>query len=388
MGTDTSTVAEPEKPRPTQEGLDRYFKISERGSAVGREVRGGLATFFTMAYIVVLNPIIIGTVADTDGQFLGDQTGAAAAIPLVAAATALVAAVMTTLMGIVGRYPFAIATGLGLNAFVTFSLASRMSWEDAMGLVVIEGLAITVLVLVGVRGLIFRAIPTDLKTAIAVGIGLFIALIGFVDAGFVQPGTPVLQLGRTSSLSGWPILVFVIGVIAIAIMVAKRVTGAILIGIIGGTILSIIIEAIADIGAYNAETNPDGWRLTVPSWPDEVTASPDLGLIGQFSLGGGIAEVGVIAGLLFILTLLLADFFDTMGTITGVGAEPACSTRTAISPAPTGYCWWTRRRPPQAVQHPSRPIRPTSSRRPALARAPGPGWRASSPDCSSSARCS
>src|SRR5690348_10213250 len=137
--------------------LDRYFSISARGSTLERELRGGLTTFFTMAYIVVLNPLIIGTVKDADGHLLG--------IPRVAAVTALVAAVMTLLMGVVGRYPFALATGLGLNAFVAFSLASQMSWPDAMGLVVLEGLVITALVLAGVRGAIFRAIPTELKVA-------------------------------------------------------------------------------------------------------------------------------------------------------------------------------------------------------------------------------
>jgi AGZA family xanthine/uracil permease-like MFS transporter len=183
---ETSSRAEP------RNGLDRYFKISERGSSVRTEVRGGLTTFFTMAYIVVLNPLIIGTVPDADGRTLG--------IPQVAAVTALVAAVMTIAMGLLGRYPFAVATGLGLNAFVTFSVASQMSWADAMGLVVLEGIVIAVLVLVGLRQAVFNAIPTELKTAISVGIGLFIALIGFVDAGFVRrTGT-----GAASSGGGRP----------------------------------------------------------------------------------------------------------------------------------------------------------------------------------------
>src|SRR5687767_7421239 len=138
--TTQETAAPTTEPR---SGLDRYFSISERGSSVKQEVRGGAATFFTMAYIVVLNPLIIGTVPDADGRVLG--------IPQVAAVTALVAAVMTILMGVIGKYPFAIATGLGLNAFVTFSVASQMSWADAMGLVVLEGIVIAVLVLAGLR---------------------------------------------------------------------------------------------------------------------------------------------------------------------------------------------------------------------------------------------
>ena len=117
--------------------LDSYFKISERGSTIGTELRGGLVTFFTMAYIIVLNPLIIGFAPDEDGQFLGG--GDAPNLALIAAATALVAGVMTILMGVVANYPLALATGLGLNAFVAFSIASEMTWADAMGLVVLGG---------------------------------------------------------------------------------------------------------------------------------------------------------------------------------------------------------------------------------------------------------
>ena len=305
--------------------MDRYFKISERGSTLTQEMRGGLATFFTMAYIVVLNPLIIGTVADNDRQFLGDLTERGASIPLVAAATALVAGVMSILMGLVGRYPFALATGLGLNAFVAVGIASDMSWEDAMGLVVLEGLIITALVLTGFRTAVFHAIPTQLKTAISVGIGLFIAFIGFVDAGFVRripdaAGTTVpVQLGQTGQLAGWPVFVFIAGLLATAILVARRVKGAILIGIVGTTVLAIIVEAIANVGS--SVQNPRGWSLGVPELPDQIVDTPDLSLLGQFSLFGGFAEVGVVAAMLLVFTLLLADFFDTMGTVVGVGAQ-------------------------------------------------------------------
>ena len=159
-------------------GIDRFFKISERGSTVSREVRGGFVTFFTMAYIIVLNPLIIGFAADVDGGFLGGGSGPNLAA--VAAGTALVAGVMTILMGVVANYPLALATGLGLNAFVAFSVASQMTWADAMGLVVIEGIIILLLVLSGFREAVFHAVPPALKVAISVGIGLFIALIGFV----------------------------------------------------------------------------------------------------------------------------------------------------------------------------------------------------------------
>src|SRR3954454_13426982 len=142
--------------------VDRYFSISDRGSNVTRELRGGLVTFVTMVYIVVLNPLIIGTVTDRNGQLLGG--GHVPNISAIAAVTALVAAVMTVAMGIAGRYPFALATGLGLNAFVAFQVASKMSWPDAMGLVVLEGAVITLLVLTGFRVAVFNAIPAELKS--------------------------------------------------------------------------------------------------------------------------------------------------------------------------------------------------------------------------------
>jgi AGZA family xanthine/uracil permease-like MFS transporter len=172
---------------PGRGALDRFFSISERGSTVSRELRGGLVTFFTMAYIVVLNPLIIGTQKDSTGQFLGGG-GVDAAQTKVVAATALVAGVMTLLMGVVANYPLALATGLGLNAFVAFGIAQLpgMTWADAMGLVVLEGLVILVLVATGLRTAVFHAVPASLRTAISVGIGLFITLIGLVDAGVVR----------------------------------------------------------------------------------------------------------------------------------------------------------------------------------------------------------
>lgn len=173
--------------------LERYFRISERGSSLGQEIRGGVVTFFTMAYIVVLNPLILGYATDIDGKYLGG--GSEPNLAAIAAGTALVAGVLTILMGVVANYPLALATGLGLNAFLAFAVASQMTWADAMGLVVIEGVLILVLVLTGFRTAVFRAVPAQLKVAISVGIGLFIALIGFVDAGVVS-GSPTRRRPR------------------------------------------------------------------------------------------------------------------------------------------------------------------------------------------------
>jgi len=324
----TSTA--PRRPSDPQPGstLDRFFSISARGSTVTRELRGGLVTFFTMAYIVVLNPLIIGTQADGTGAFLGGGDIGRAKL-LVAAATALVAGVMTILMGLVANYPLALATGLGLNAFVAFGIAKlpQMTWADAMGLVVIEGIIITVLVLTGFRTAVLRAVPAQLKTAISVGIGLFITLIGLVDAGFVRKpvGPTPVELGIGGFLNGWPTVVFVVGLLAIIAMMLRRVRGAILYGIIGATVLAIVLQALFSIGSQTDATgkvvNPTGWGLNVPALPSAVVAVPDFGLLGQFSLLGSFGKIGVVAAILLVFTLMLADFFDTMGTMVAIGAE-------------------------------------------------------------------
>jgi AGZA family xanthine/uracil permease-like MFS transporter len=327
LGIMPSTVAR-KKTTAIHGAFDSFFQISQRGSTVPQEIRGGFATFFTMAYIVVLNPLIIGTQADATGNFLGG--GKAPNLAMVAAATALVAGVMTLLMGVVANFPLALATGLGLNAFVTFGIAKLpgMTWPDAMGLVVLEGLIITVLVLTGFRKAVFHAIPAPLKTAISVGIGLFITIIGLVDSGVVSrpaAGPVPVQLGVGGFLAGWPMLVFVLGLLAIIVMLVKKVKGAILIGIIGATVLSIIVELVGKVGgrfdATGKLVNPTGWGLNVPKLPSQLADVPDFGLLGHFSLLGSFGKIGAVSVILLVFTLLLADFFDTMGTMVAIGAE-------------------------------------------------------------------
>ncbi|GEB11816.1 NCS2 family permease [Pimelobacter simplex] len=303
--------------------IARYFKIGERGSTVGREIRGGVVTFFTMAYIVVLNPLILGYATDVDGKYLGG--GSAPNLPAIAAGTALVAGVITILMGVVANYPLALATGLGLNAFLALAVAGQMTWADAMGLVVIEGVLILVLVLTGFRTAVFRAVPAQLKVAISVGIGLFIALIGFVDAGVVgrmpdaaQTTVPV-QLGVSGHLDGWPVLVFVVGLLLMLALWVRQVRGAILISIIVMTVASVVLESIADLGRRSEQAG--GWSLTVPAWPHDLFQAPDFGTLGQFNLLGSWDKVGVVTVLLLVFSLMLADFFDTMGTMTAIGSE-------------------------------------------------------------------
>jgi adenine/guanine/hypoxanthine permease len=309
--------------------LDRWFKITERGSTVERELRGGVVTFFTMVYIVVLNPLILGFAPDKNGHYLGGGTGDGSNLPAIAAGTALVAGLMTILMGAVANYPLALATGLGLNAFVAVAIAPQMSWSQAMGLIVIEGVVILALVLTGFRRAVFHAVPSQLKVAISVGIGLFIAFIGFVDAGVIrripdaaQTTVPV-GLGTGGSLSGWPVLIFVVGLGLVITLWVRHVRGAILISILVTTVLAMIVEAIGDIGAMfpgGGAYNPKGWALNVPSWPDKIFDTPHFSTVGHVSFGA-FAEIGVVSAVLLVFTLMLADFFDTMGTMTAIGAE-------------------------------------------------------------------
>ncbi|VXB67161.1 NCS2 family permease [Aeromicrobium sp. 9AM] len=304
--------------------LEQYFKISQRGSSISREVRGGVVTFLTMAYIVVLNPIILAGVADEDGKFLGGGSTPGSGFATIAAVTALVAGLLTILMGVVANFPLALATGLGLNAFVAFSVASQMTWADAMGLVVLEGLIILLLVLTGFRKAVFDAVPRQLKTAIAVGIGLFITLIGLVDAGFVRTtgiGAPPIQLGIGGHLAGWPVLVFIFGLLLMIALYSRGVPGAILIGIVVTTVVAGIVQAFADLPASGGKATSKGWNLNVPDWPDKVVAKPDFSLLGDFNLFNGFERAGVVTAALLVFTLLLADFFDTMGTMTAIGAE-------------------------------------------------------------------
>lgn len=304
--------------------VDRFFKISERGSTAWTEVRGGLVTFFTMSYIIVLNPLILGSVPDGTGQFLGGGNGRGD-IEAIAAATALVAGVMSILMGVVANFPLALAAGLGLNAVVAFSVAALpgMTWADAMGIVVLEGIVILILVVTGFREAVFKAVPRELKIAISVGIGLFITFIGVYDAGFVRIpaslATPT-ELGLGGSLGAWPLFVFAFGVLLAAVLMVRKVRGAILIAIVASTVVAVVIEAVGKIGE-RTDDNPGGWSLNVPALPDSVVALPDFSLIGQFSLFGSFEKIGPIAVILLVFTLLIADFFDTMGTMVAIGGE-------------------------------------------------------------------
>ncbi|MFE7136074.1 NCS2 family permease [Streptomyces sp. NPDC057638] len=310
MSRPAPAAAPAHQPPSQPTGLDRYFKISERGSTVGREVRGGFATFFAMAYIIVLNPIILGSAKDMYGnQLEGGQ---------LVTATVLTAAFSTLLMGVIGNVPIALAAGLGVNTVVALQLAPQMSWPDAMGMVVLAGFVVMLLVATGLRERVMSAVPRSLRKGIAIGIGLFILLIGLVDAGFVSripdiaKTTVPLQLGSGGHLEGWPILVFALGTLLTLALIIRKVPGAILISIVAMTVVAMVIEAVATVPS---------WGLTTPKWPGNPVATPDFGLVGEVSLFGGFEKVGILTGCLFVFTVLLSCFFDAMGTILGVGDE-------------------------------------------------------------------
>jgi adenine/guanine/hypoxanthine permease len=276
--------------------VEDFFHLRERGTDVGTEVRAGLTTFLVMVYIVALNPAIIA------GPLQLDPVA-------VAAGTALVAGVMTLAMGLWTNYPFALAAGLGLNAVVAFSLpALGMTPAQAMGVVVIEGVLITVLVLAGLREAIMEAVPLGLKRAIGVGIGLFILFIGFWEGGMIvgvtpefAPPPPPVAFVFPNTAGQW---VFLAGLLVTMALWALRIKGALIISIILTTVVALV-------------TN-------VKAWPTEFTITPSfdtLGL-GLQDLGGIFSiQTGILGAALAIFTLGLSDFFDTMGTVTGVAAE-------------------------------------------------------------------
>ena len=289
-------------------GLDGYFKISERGSTVRTEVIAGATTFMTMAYILFLNPAILSSVPDRNGLVLDPAQ--------VLTVTALAAGIMTLLMGSYANYPFAIAAGLGLNGVVAFQLVAGnlLTWPEAMGVVVTEGIIITILVLTKFRQAVMDAVPMPIKHAIAVGIGLFIAFIGLVDAGFVTPGIPLVQMGVNGALQGWPIAIFIIGLLLITFLFAKKVRGSLLIGIFVATVLAVIVnEAFLDGVGFGPYAN---WQS-----PVDMPNGDSFSLLGNFSLFGFWGEMGIISAALAVFTLMIADFFDTMGTVVGLGKE-------------------------------------------------------------------
>ena len=288
--------------------LEQWFKLRENRTTVGTEVVAGLTTFMVMAYIIFVNPAIL--------SFAGikDLAGQGPPFAPTLAATCLVAGVMTAAMGLVANYPFAIASGMGLNAVVAFQLIAslRLPWPAAMGVIFLEGVAITILVLTGFRQAVMEAIPLSLKRAIGVGIGLFILFIGLFSSGLVKPGpsgVPV-TLGDFTSI---PLLVTMIGLFLTIWLMAQKVRGALLLGIVVTTIIAIIL---------NAATGWKAWSIPgVAVLPEKVFALPDFSTLGRGINFQVFAHLGLLSALLTIFAIMLSDFFDTMGTVIGIGGE-------------------------------------------------------------------
>jgi AGZA family xanthine/uracil permease-like MFS transporter len=290
--------------------LERYFGFAARDTTFARDTMAGATTFVVMSYIIFLNPIILTSATPKFGPTL--------AFSAVLTSTCLVAGVMSMLMGLATNYAYAIAPGLGLNAVVAFGLVSsgKASFPEAMGLVVLEGVAMVVLAVSGLRELIFKAIPLELKKAIAIGIGLFIAFIGLYNSGIVASipsnGTPV-QLG---SFTTWPIFVAIFGIVFTFAMRAIRFRGDLIVGIIGTTIVATIINA--SVAHHRV------FGTSVATWPGwhHLYAGPNFHLLGKISLHSfSSTQLGVIASLVWVFSLFLSDFFDFSGTAIGVGKQ-------------------------------------------------------------------
>ena len=273
--------------------IARYFKFAERGTDILTESRAGLTTFMVMAYIIFVNPSILGA-------GFGLKPGELVAY---AAATALIAGIMTIAMGVVGNYPLALAAGLGINAIVAFTLVAGkgLTPAGAMGVIVIEGIAITVLVVIGLREAIMAAVPLALKRSIGVGIGLFILFIGFVNGGMIitpQGGSPIVSLAFPTQTSQF---VFLLGLLITFSLFVLKIRAALVISILVTTIVA-LVAGVAKV-------------------PDSITVTPSFSTLGNFDLGNVFSKLGLITALLTIFAIMLSDFFDTMGTVTGVAEE-------------------------------------------------------------------
>lgn len=273
--------------------MEKIFKAAERGSSFGQEARAGLTTFLAMAYIIAVNPSLL----------------AAAGVPVTAAVTStcIGAGIMTILMGVFSNRPLACASGMGINAVVAFGLTeiSGGDWHAAMGVILVEGVAILVLVLCGLREAVMDAIPVSLRHAISVGLGLFIAMIGLANGGIIvaNPSTMV-GLGEVSN----PVfIVGLISIVATVILYAMDVKGALLIGILVAALAGIPLGVTAAPAGIVS-----GLDFSAFGAPFQADADGVMGIVKVFS-------TPVL--LVFAFSLMMSDFFDTMGTAMAVAKQ-------------------------------------------------------------------
>jgi adenine/guanine/hypoxanthine permease len=289
--------------------LERWFRLRERATDVGTEVRAGVTTFMVMAYIIFVNPIVLGYVGVPGLEGKG--------LPFAATltATCLTAGVLSIAMGWWTNYPFALAPGMGLNAVVAFELVAGrgLTWPQAMTIVFLEGVVIALLVLTRFREAMLEAVPIALKRAISLGIGLFIAFIGFFTAGVVvKPAAGPLPVGL-GRLEGLPVAVFVVGFALAAWLTARRVRGGLLLGIVATTVLAVVLNGT--LAGWKGFATPGAAQL-----PSALVQAPDFSTFGRLDLAV-VARLGVVGTILVTFSIMLSDFFDTMGTIIGVGGK-------------------------------------------------------------------
>ncbi|MGC8667042.1 MAG: NCS2 family permease [Chthonomonadales bacterium] len=278
--------------------LERLFHISQYRTSVRTEVLAGVTTFMTMAYIIIVNPAILAGSPSHPGP-LGPSLFA----PTVTA-TCLAAAIPTLLMGLWANYPFALASGMGLNAALVAAVGSGpgITWQVMMGVVFVEGAIVAVLVLTRLRQAVMQAIPLDLKRAIGVGIGLFIALLGMHNAHWISTSSaPVPGVPSTFTPTGnfhlAPTLLATFGVFVSALLLIRRVRGALLTGI-----------ALTTVAAMALHLQP---------LPQHVAAPPSFATIGKLSLSGVLTP----AAIALVFAFMMSDFFDTMGTVIAIGEQ-------------------------------------------------------------------
>lgn len=280
----------------------RFWNLAVPKDKVGTEVLAGLTTFMVMSYIIFVNPNILGA-----------SGYAAFTFPAVMTATCLVAGVMSILMGLYSNRAFALAPGMGLNAVVAFQLIKGMglTGPEAMGVIFLEGVVITILVLTGFREAVMNAVPVPLKKAISVGIGLFILFIGLYEAGFVDVGSKASTPLVLGNLAGVPIFVAVVGLVLTIVLHVRKVRGALLISILTTTVVAVILNY-----AYGGKAFAVGAAL-----PTSIIGAPDFSLFGHFDPFGIFAKAGIFVGVMTVFSIMLSDFFDTVGTLVGVGSR-------------------------------------------------------------------
>jgi AGZA family xanthine/uracil permease-like MFS transporter len=296
VNSNTQTIA----PKGNAGFLDRVFKLKENKTNVRTELIAGLTTFLTMAYIIVVNPSILSTTGMDKGALV--------------TATCIAAGVTTIIMGLYANLPFALASGMGLNAFFAYSVCAAMKvpWQTALTAVLLEGVIFIILSLTKVRELVVNAIPNSLKVAVSAGIGLFIAFIGFVDAKMVisNEGT-IVGIGKMSDPR---VIICMIGIIVTGLLVHKKVKGSILWGILICTAIAWIYALI--VGPKFAA---DTYGIALPTGALAVYSIKPIAFKFDFSFVNSTKQI--ITFLSYMLTFLFVDFFDTVGTLVGVASK-------------------------------------------------------------------